>query len=151
MTSCADVVSRSVIAVVMAQRLDGAFTLAANHFERPVAAPIDEVVHRLQAEFDRHRQVLDAGLKLSRADPIGERVEFLAVLALGLVIAHPALDSLGNPFCRETRLQPLPVTDVPALVGAADVWDVRGNGVLADLHRGAIETDVGDVMLPATV
>src|SRR5947209_431350 len=151
MTSCAEAVSRSAIAVVMAQSLDGAFSLAADHLEWPVAAPVDELVHRLEVELDRHRQVLDARLELLGSDPPGERVELLAVVALGLVIAHPTLDCVGNPLCRKARLEPLPIADVAALIGSADVGDVCGDGVLTGFDRGAIEADVGDVVLSAAV
>ena len=81
----------------------------------------------------------------------GEGVELLAVRALALVEADPALDRLGHALGGQPDLQPLAVDDLAALVVAGDVRDVGRDRVLADLDRRAVEADVGDVVLAAAV
>src|SRR5437588_359888 len=98
---------------------DRALAFAADHFERRVLGPVDEVVHVFQAELDGHRQVLDSCFELGRSYPSCKRVELLALLALALVEADPALNSLRHALGGKTRLQPLAVAHVAALVGAA--------------------------------
>src|SRR4051794_29396414 len=85
-------------------RLDGAFALAAHDLVRLVALPVDEVLHVLEVEFDRQREVLRARLELDHADASDERVELLALVALGLVVADPALDRLRHALGRQTHL-----------------------------------------------
>ena len=53
--------------------------------EGHLAVPVDELVHRLQPELDRHGEVAHRVLERLRADARGVGVERLAVLALGLV------------------------------------------------------------------
>src|SRR5205085_11593153 len=53
--------------------LHSALALAAFHLEGRVAVPVDELVHRLQVEVDRQRQVLDDLLELGRTHAPGER------------------------------------------------------------------------------
>src|ERR671920_76654 len=70
---------------------------AAHDLERDVLRPVDEVLHRLQPELDRHREVAHQLLEGRRPDALGEGVEDLAlVVALGLVEADPALDGLRH-------------------------------------------------------
>ena len=85
------------------------------------------------------------------ADALGEGVEHLAVVALGLVEAQPALDGLGHALGGQADLQARAVDDLAVLVVAADVGDVGRDRVLADLDRRAVEPDVGDVVLAAAV
>src|SRR3712207_9039873 len=75
---------------------DRALALTPDDLERRVPLPVDEVVHGLERELDGHREVLDLGLEAPGADALGERVELLAVLALGLVEPQPALDGVGH-------------------------------------------------------
>ena len=49
------------------RRSDRALALAADDLERDVALPVDEVVHRLEAELDRQREVADLVLERRRA------------------------------------------------------------------------------------
>src|SRR5215210_9342908 len=77
---------------------DRALPLAALHDERRVLRPVDELVHGLQAELDRHRQVADRVFERLGPDPGGEGVEDLALLPAGLVEAYPALDGLWRPL-----------------------------------------------------
>ena len=84
-------------------------------------------------------------------DALGEGVELLAVLALGLVHAQPALDRVRHALGRQAHLQPGAVEHLAALVVAADVGDVGRDRVLADLDRRAVEPDVRDVVLAAAV
>ena len=60
-------------------------------------------MHVLEVELDRHREVLDALLEALGADALGEVVELLAVVALGLVDAHPALDRVGDALRGQAR------------------------------------------------
>src|SRR5258708_15692964 len=69
--------------------LDGALALATDHFERHVAVPVDELTHRLQAEINRHRQLLYLRFDLSRSDALYERPPRLALLPAGLIVADP--------------------------------------------------------------
>src|SRR5215210_2764219 len=140
--------SRTSSAVIASDR---ALALAADDLERHVLAPVDEVVHRLQAELDRHREVADDLLERRRPDALGEVVERLALLAVALVEAQPALDRLGDALGRQPHLESRAVDDLAVLVMAADVGHVRGDRVLADLDRRAVEADVGDVVLAASV
>ena len=57
----------------------------------------------------------------------------------------------GHALGRQAHLQAGAVDDLPAFVVAADVRDVGGDRVLADLDRGAVEPDVADVVLAAAV
>src|SRR5207253_1228276 len=84
-------------------------------------------------------------------DALDEDVELLAVIALGLVVADPALDRLGHALCRNAGLEAMTEVNVAALIATADVRDVRGDGVLPHLDRRAVEADVGDVVLRAAV
>src|SRR5262249_33349284 len=49
------------------------------------------------------------------------------------------------------RFEPLAEDHLTALVVAADVRDVGGHLAVADFQRGAVEADVGDVVLAAAV
>src|SRR5215212_7681504 len=100
---------------------DRALALAADHLEGHLALPVDELVHRLQAELDGHGEIAHGVLEALGADAHGVRVEDLAVLTLGLVDADPPLDGLRHALGRETDLQPRPVHDLARLVVAADV------------------------------
>src|SRR4051812_2341853 len=91
---------------------DRAFALAADHLERHLALPVDEVLHRLQAELHGHGEIPDRVLERLRADARGVGVEALAVLALGLVLADPALDGVRHALGREAHLQAGPVDDL---------------------------------------
>jgi hypothetical protein len=62
------------------------------------------VVHVLDPELDRHREVLDDCDELALVDPLGEIVERLAVGALLLVELDPALDRIGNALRGEPDL-----------------------------------------------
>src|SRR5262249_14157550 len=95
-----------------AMQLDGALALAAADFERHVPVPVDELVHRLEAEVDREREVLYKRLELAGADARCEVVPLLARLAVGLVVANPALDRVGDPLRREAQLQARPEFDL---------------------------------------
>ena len=79
---------------------DRALALAALDLERDLLGPVDELVHRLEAELDGHGEIADRVLELLRADALGEGVEPLALLALGLVLADPALDGLRDALGR---------------------------------------------------
>src|SRR5436309_814671 len=120
-------------------RSDRALALAAHDLERRLLGPVDEVVHVLQAELDRHREVLHLRLELLRPNAVDEGVEFLALLPLGFVEAYPALHRLRHALGREPGLEALTVAHVTALVGTTDVRDVGGDGVPADLDRGTVE------------
>src|SRR5204862_2246075 len=85
--------------------LDGALPLAAFDLEGGAAVPVDELVHGLQTKIDRHRQILDELLQLSGPDAPGERAERLALAALTLVVADPALDRLGHALGGQAQLQ----------------------------------------------
>ena len=51
----------------------------------------------------------------------------------------------------QPRFEPRAEDDLAALEVAADVRDVGGHLAAADLQRGAVEADVGDVVLAAAV
>src|SRR3954464_6867711 len=118
--------------VTSVMRSDRALALAPDDLERHVAVPVDELVHRLQAELDGHREVAHGVLELLGADARGVGVEDLALLALGLVLADPALDGLGHALGGQAHLQTRPVDDLAAFVITADVRDVGRDRVLAD-------------------
>src|SRR3954471_20592291 len=84
---------------------DRALALAPLHHERHLALPVDEVVHGLEPELDGHGEVADLVLEVLGAHPYGVGVEHLAVLAVGLVAADPALDGLGDALGGEAHLQ----------------------------------------------
>src|SRR6478609_4468067 len=130
---------------------DRALAFAALHDEGSVLRPVDELVHRVEAELDRHREIADLVLERLGADAGGEVVEHLAVLTARLVQADPALDRLGGALGRQAHLQPLAVDDVAVLEVATDVRDVRGDRVVARADRRAVEADVRDVVLAAAV
>ena len=67
----------------------------------------------------------------------------LALLAVGLVVADPALDRVGHALGGQAQLQARAELDLAAFEDAADVGDVGGDRVLADLDRRAVEADVG--------
>ena len=94
---------------------------------------------------------LTSASKRSVPIALDEVVELLAVVALGLVQAQPALDRVRDALGGQARLQPVAVDDLAALVVAAEVGDVGGHRSPADLERGAVEADVGDVVLAAAV
>src|SRR5947199_750123 len=117
----------------MRMRSHRALALAPDHLERRALGPVDEVVHVLQAELDRHREVLDLRLELLWAHAVHKSVEFLPVLPFGFVEAYPAAHRLRHALGREARLEALTVSHVAALVRAADVGDVGRDRVSADL------------------
>src|SRR3954462_210626 len=121
---------------------DRALPLATDDLVRLVALPVDEVLHVLEVELDRQREVLRARLELRRADALEERVELLALLALALVEAEPALDRLRHALRGKAPLQARAHHHVAAVVVAADVAHVRRQVAVADLHRRAVEADV---------
>src|SRR5436305_4257121 len=137
--------------MAMLMRSDRAFALAADDLERRALGPVDEVAHVLQAELDRHREVLDLRLERLRAHAVHKSVEFLTGLPLGFVEAYPSRHRLRHALGRQARLEALTVAHVAALVGATDVRDIGGDGVPADLDRRPVEADVRDVMLAAAV
>src|SRR3954447_19651992 len=112
--------SRSGVTATAAMS-DRAFALAAHDLERLVAGPVDEVVHVLEAELHREGELLDLVREALIPDARGVGVELLAVLALGLVHAQPALHGLGNPLGGQANLEPRAVDHLAALVLAADV------------------------------
>src|SRR5919206_3326304 len=144
-------VSRCERAGVTRVMSDRALALAADHLERHLALPVDELVHRLETELGGERQVADEILEVLGPDPRDVGVEDLAVLALGLVGPDPALDGVRHALRGEAHLQPLAVDDLAALVVATDVRDVGGDRPLAGLDRRAVEPDVADVVLAAAV
>src|SRR3954451_5221714 len=130
---------------------DGALAFTADDLVRLVPLPVDEVLHVLEVELDGQRQVLGARLELGVPDPLDERVELLAVGPLGLVVADPALDRLRHALRGQAHLEPRAHDHLAALEVAAEVAHVRRQVAVADLHRGAVEADVRDVMLAAAV
>src|SRR4051812_41530600 len=128
-----------------------ALALATHDLVRLVALPVDEVLHVLEVEFDRQREILRARLELGHADPLHERVELLALVPLGLVVAQPALDRLGHALRGKPHLEPRAHHHVAAVVVAGEVADVGGQVPVADLHRRAVEADIRDVVLRAPV
>src|SRR5437763_11249051 len=54
--------------------LDRALAFAPDHFKRGVLGPVDEVVHVLEVELDRHRQILYASLELLGSHALHEHV-----------------------------------------------------------------------------
>src|SRR6202008_2875541 len=72
-----------------------ALAFAAHDLERRLLGPVDEVVHVVQAELDRHREILDPCLELRWPDAVDERVELLALGPRGFVKAYPPIDCLG--------------------------------------------------------
>src|SRR5438309_10968078 len=112
---------------------DRALALAADDLEGDVLPPVHEQVHVLEAELRGHREVLDALLEGAGADAGGEGVELLAVLALRLVEADPALDGVGDALGRQAHLQARAVDHLAALVVAADVRDRGRDRLAADL------------------
>src|SRR5215207_1211088 len=139
-TSSALLSSRSgTYATVMSDR---ALALAADDPVGIGAVPVDELRHRLQGERRREGEVgLDELFELRRAHAAHELVELLAVDAVVLVVADPALDGLGHALGGQPDLQALAVDHVAALVVAREVGDVGRHGVLADLDRRAVEPD----------
>src|SRR3954454_21153487 len=131
--------------------LDGALPLAADDLVRLAAAPVDELLDVLEVELGRQRQVLRLRLERLGADAVDERVERLALQALALVHADPALDGVGHSLGGQAHLQARAVGDRAALVAAADVRDVRRDRPAADLHRSAVEPDRAEVVLRAAV
>src|SRR5260370_29087510 len=95
--------------------LDGALALATDHFERHVAVPVDELAHRLQAEINRHRQLLYLRFDLSRSDALYERPPRLTLLPAGLIVADPALHRLPYPPPGHAQPQPRPPPGPPPL------------------------------------
>src|SRR6476660_1300773 len=81
--------------------LNRALPLAALHLVRARAVPVDELLHRLEAELGRQGQVLDLRFEALGPDPLGEGIELLALVALGLVQPYPALDRLRDAFGRQ--------------------------------------------------
>src|SRR5215213_4318290 len=128
---------------------DGALALAADDLVELVAVPVHEVLDVLGAELDGQREVLDEALELVGADALDELVELLAVGAVLLVVAHPALDRIRHPLRGDPRLEPLAHLQVALVVAAREVRDVGGDLAAADLHRGPVEPDVGEVVLAA--
>src|SRR3954451_6483569 len=112
-----------------------ALALATDDLERLVTVPVDEVVHGLEAELHGERQLLDLGHEAFLADAGGEGVELLALLALGLVHPQPALHRLGDPLGGQAHLEARAVDHLAALVLAADVGHVGGDGLVADFYR----------------
>ena len=94
---------------------------------------------------------LTCSSKAAAPDACGEDVELLARLAVGLVEAHPALDGVRHALGGQAALEPLTEAHVAVLVRAPDVRDVGRDRVLADLERGAVEADAGQVVLAAPV
>ena len=92
---------------------DGAFAQTAHSpspritWKGDVAVPVDEGVHRLQAEVHRQRELLDEAFQLGRADALHELAPLLALVAGRLVVADPALDRLGHALGRQAQLQAL--------------------------------------------
>src|SRR4051812_17639287 len=135
----------------MAFALDGALPFAADDLVRLAATPVDEVLDVLEVELDRQRQVLHLGLERLGPDAIDERVERLAVLAVALVHADPALDGVRHALGRQAYLQARAVGHVAVLVAAADVRHVGRQRAAAHLHRRAVEPDAAEVVLRAAV
>src|SRR5215212_5345460 len=85
---------------------DRALALAADDLVRLVAAPVDELVQRLETELRRNRELLHLVDEALLADAVDEGVEHLAVLPLGLVHPDPALHRLGHALGRKADLEP---------------------------------------------
>src|SRR3954454_2065222 len=111
--------SRSGVTATAAIALDGALALAADDLEGLMPVPVDEVVHGLEAELHRERQLLDLGHEALLADAAGEGVELLVPLALRLVHPQPALHRLGDPLGGQPHLEARAVDHLAALVLAA--------------------------------
>src|SRR5918993_2566612 len=77
---------------IVGARLDRALPLSPHDLVRAGSVPVDELLHRLEAELGRQGQVLGRRFEGPGADALGEGVELLALVALGLVEPHPALD-----------------------------------------------------------
>src|SRR6476646_8275677 len=129
--------------------LDRALPLSPHYLVRARSVPVDELFHRLQAELGGQGQLLDRCFERLGTYPLDEGVELLALVAVGLVEVDPALDGLGDAFRRQAGFEPGAEDDLAALEVAADVRDVGGHLATADLQRGAVEADVGDVVLAA--
>ena len=86
----------------------------------------------------------------STPDALDEGVELLALVAVLLVVGQPLLDDVGDSLGGQPHLQARAVDDLAALVVAAEVRDVRGHVLVADLDRRAVEPDVGDVVLASS-
>src|SRR5215211_9492218 len=138
-------------AVRLAGSSDRALSLTALHRVWLRARPIDELVEGLEREGDGHRKVLDLLLEARDPGALDERVELLAIGALALVQAQPALDRLGDALGGQPGAQPVPVEHLAALVVAAEMGDIGGDLALADLQGGPVEANVRDVMLRAAV
>src|SRR6476620_7513897 len=131
--------------------LDGARPLTTFDLEGAAAFPVDELFHGLQTKIDWYGQILDVPLQLGRADALCEGAEALSLRVLGLVVAHPPLDRFGHALGGQAQLEARAEGHVGAFVYAAHVRDVGGDRVLAHFDRGAVEADVGDVVLGAAV
>ena len=94
---------------------------------------------------------LTRAVELVVADALDEVVEWLAVVALLLVEAHPALDRVGDALGREADLQALAVARPRRPRTGRRCARRRPGRWLADLDRGAVEADVRDVVLAAAV
>src|SRR3954462_12665265 len=68
----------------LVRELDRALSLAAHDLVRARSVPVDELLHRLQAELGRHRQLLDRRFERLGTYPVDKCVELLALVALGL-------------------------------------------------------------------
>src|SRR3954453_3457507 len=139
------------ITAMRLSRLYGALPLAADDLVRLAAAPVDELLDVLEVELARHPQVLHLGLERLGAHAVDERVERLAVVAVALVHADPALDGVGHSLGGQAHLQARAVGDRAALVATADGRDVSGELPAADLHLRAVEPDRTQVVPRAAV
>src|SRR3954447_25451371 len=138
-TSSAETASRSMsgvsraaspVAPAATATLDRALAFAADYLVGLRAAPVDELVHGLERELDRQRQVADDLLELLLAHAAHEGVEVLAVLAVLLVVADPTLHGLGHALGGQPDFQALAHRNLAALVVAPKVGDVRGDRAL---------------------
>src|SRR5919202_5379754 len=131
-TSSAEASSRSSGTATAMACLNRALALAALDAVGVASVPVDEVLEVLEVELHGQRQLLRCVRERLRADAVDERVERLAVLALALVQADPALDRLGHALGGQPDLHALAVGELAALVAAADVGDVGGDLAVAD-------------------
>src|SRR5262249_54026676 len=94
----------------------------------------------------RYGEIFDQVLKLSSANPINEVIESLTLMSIGLIVMNETLNCIRNALGRHAHIQTFSDACATIIIVPAKHDDVAGDLVVVELHRCAIETNVGDVV-----
>src|SRR5262245_50193789 len=96
--------------------------------------------------FHRYGEIFDQVLELISANPINKVIESFTFMSVGLIVMNETLDGIRNALGRYAHIQAFSDARAAVVVVPAKHDDVAGDLVVVELHCGAIETNVGNVV-----